>query len=289
MRRQYFDYRPRTQFTVRGDRLEQMVWEQVRPLLEDPSRVADEYRRRISQAKGEADPPEQVARLDRQITKIQRGIDRLIDCYAGGYIEKAEFEPRIAGLKLRRSQLEEQKRAAIKAANSERELSLVVSRCLQRAPIWLSRRLSSRWPNRRLALLAERTREAANRGPRFGRTNPRNRDRCQAASGGLVRPSRHISSARQQLGNRDVLVDFVPVQANARELDPRALCRACKQKARKACERDAERAAIAQLNPHRVLVKVHRHGREVHASAVSCTPWCRRRCRISGRCRCAPG
>src|ERR1700724_3812950 len=114
--------------TVRGDRLEQMVWEQVRALLEDPSRVADEYRRRISQASGEADPPEQVARLDRQITTIQRGIDRLIDCYAGGYIEKAEFEPRIAGLKLRRSQLEEQKRAAIKAANSERELSLVVSR-----------------------------------------------------------------------------------------------------------------------------------------------------------------
>jgi len=108
---------------VRGDRLEQMVWEQVRALLEDPSRVADEYRRRISQASGEADPPEQVARLDRQITTIQRGIDRLIDCYAGGYIEKAEFEPRIAGLKLRRSQLEEQKRAAIKAANSERELS----------------------------------------------------------------------------------------------------------------------------------------------------------------------
>ena len=65
---------------------------------------------------------------DHQITTIQRGIDRLIDCYAGGYIEKAEFEPRIAGLKLRRSQLEEQKRATIKAANSERELSLVVSR-----------------------------------------------------------------------------------------------------------------------------------------------------------------
>jgi hypothetical protein len=76
MRRQYFDYRPRTQFNVRGDRLEQMVWEQVRPLLEDPSRVADEYRRRISQASGEADPPEQVARLDHQITTIQRSIDR---------------------------------------------------------------------------------------------------------------------------------------------------------------------------------------------------------------------
>ena len=77
-----------------------------------------------------------------------------------------------------------------------------------------------------------------------------------------------------------LLVDFVPVQAKAGELDPRALCRARKQKARKRCERDAERAAIAQLNPHRVLVKVHRHGRKVHASPVSCTPWCCRRCRI---------
>jgi site-specific DNA recombinase len=114
--------------SVRGDRIEQIVWEQVRALLEDPSRVADEYRRRIGQANGKAGPPEQVARLDRQITTIQRGIDRLIDCYAAGFIEKAEFEPRIAGLKLRRSQLQEQQRAAVRAANSERELSLVISR-----------------------------------------------------------------------------------------------------------------------------------------------------------------
>jgi site-specific DNA recombinase len=114
--------------SVRGDRLEQMVWEQVRTLLEDPRRVADEYRRRIGQANGEAGPLEQVARLDRQIATVQRGIDRLIDCYAGGFIEKAEFEPRIAGLKLRRSQLQEQQRATVRTANSERELSLVISR-----------------------------------------------------------------------------------------------------------------------------------------------------------------
>ena len=35
-------------------------WDRMRK--EDPSRVSDEYRRRISQAGGEADPPEQVAR-----------------------------------------------------------------------------------------------------------------------------------------------------------------------------------------------------------------------------------
>jgi site-specific DNA recombinase len=114
--------------TVRGDLLEQIVWDQVRQLLEDPSRVAHEYRRRIGRASDSAGPPEQVVRINRQLTALGRGIARLIDCYAGGFIDKAEFEPRIAGLKQRRSQLQEQQRAAAEAADAERELSLVISR-----------------------------------------------------------------------------------------------------------------------------------------------------------------
>jgi site-specific DNA recombinase len=113
---------------VRGDRLEQMVWNQVTALLQDPGRVADEFRRRIGQAHNADDPPEQVARVDRQMMTVRRGIDRLIDGYAGGFIDKAQFEPRIAGLRLRLSQLQEQKQAAIEVANAERELSLVISR-----------------------------------------------------------------------------------------------------------------------------------------------------------------
>jgi site-specific DNA recombinase len=113
---------------VGGDRLEQMVWDRVRALLEDPGRVADEYRRRLGQASNGAGPPQQVMQLDRQMTALRRGIDRLIDCYAGGFIDKAEFEPRIAGLKLRMSQLQQRQEAAVEAANTERELSLVISR-----------------------------------------------------------------------------------------------------------------------------------------------------------------
>jgi site-specific DNA recombinase len=113
--------------TVRGDRLEQMVWGQVRALLEEPSRVADEYRRRLGQASDGAGP-EQMVRLNRQMTALRRGIDRLIDGYQDGFIEKTEFEPRIAGLKRRMSQLQEQKEAAVEAANAGRELSLVISR-----------------------------------------------------------------------------------------------------------------------------------------------------------------
>ena len=62
-----------------------------------------------------AGPPEAIVRLDRQIMTLRRGIDRLIDCYAGGYIDKAEFEPRIAGLKLRMSQLQVACRPALVA------------------------------------------------------------------------------------------------------------------------------------------------------------------------------
>jgi site-specific DNA recombinase len=114
--------------TVRGDRLEQTVWDQVRALLEEPNRVADEYQRRLGQASGAAGLPEQVVRLDRQMTALRRGINRLIDGYAGGFIDKTEFEPRIAGLKRRMSQLQEQQQAAIATADAERELSLVISR-----------------------------------------------------------------------------------------------------------------------------------------------------------------
>jgi site-specific DNA recombinase len=112
---------------VRGDRLEQTVWDQVRALLEEPNRVAEEYRRRISQAKDAPAPSEEIARIERQMTALERGIERLIDIYTSGLIEKAEFEPRITGQRQRLEQLSEHKRVAVEAVESERELSLVIS------------------------------------------------------------------------------------------------------------------------------------------------------------------
>jgi site-specific DNA recombinase len=62
------------------------------------------------------------------MTSLQRGIGRLIDSYTEGVIDKAEFEPRIAGLKQRVSQLQERHQTAIDAAETERDLALVISR-----------------------------------------------------------------------------------------------------------------------------------------------------------------
>jgi len=113
---------------VRSDQLEQIVWDQVRALLQEPRRVADEYHRRIAQARDGAVMPDEIVRIDRQMTSLRRGIGRLIDSYAEGVIEKTEFEPRIAGLKQRMSRLQERHQAAREAAETERDLALVISR-----------------------------------------------------------------------------------------------------------------------------------------------------------------
>jgi site-specific DNA recombinase len=112
--------------SVRADHLEQAVWERMRALLEAPGRVADEYRRRLWDAGDGTIQSDELAGLERQTAALRRGIGRLIDSYAAGVIDRAEFEPRIAGLKVRLAQLQERQRAATEAAEAERELTLVI-------------------------------------------------------------------------------------------------------------------------------------------------------------------
>jgi site-specific DNA recombinase len=113
---------------IRGDVLEQAVWERVRALLENPDRVAGEYRRRLAQPQAHANRSEDVLQLERQIARLERGIGRLIDSYAEGVLEPDEFQPRITGLKARRGRLEEQRQAAVEEAEAERELTLMIGR-----------------------------------------------------------------------------------------------------------------------------------------------------------------
>jgi site-specific DNA recombinase len=119
---------PCSNVPVRADQLEEIVWDRVKALLKEPERVADEYRRRLAQAANGAAAPEEVTRLDKQIAALRRGIARLIDTYAEGFVEKHEFEPRITGMKQRLSRLEDQHGAAVQAAQGERDLCLVISR-----------------------------------------------------------------------------------------------------------------------------------------------------------------
>src|SRR4051812_33793627 len=114
--------------SVRGDHLEQAVWDRVCTLLEEPDRLAVEYRRRLHEAHDSGPSSEELARSERQLAALRRGIGRLIDSYAAGVIDRPEFEPRVAALKARVAQLRDQQRAAAEAVDAERELTLVTGR-----------------------------------------------------------------------------------------------------------------------------------------------------------------
>ena len=113
--------------SVRSDRLEQAVWDEIRAVLEDPERVAEEHRRRLAEVQ---DGPNdaQGADLNRRIAALRRGIGRLIDGYAEGLIERGEFEPRVEGMRRRLSHSEKERQTMVANAEAERDLTLLVGR-----------------------------------------------------------------------------------------------------------------------------------------------------------------
>jgi site-specific DNA recombinase len=114
--------------SVRGDRLEAAVWDEIRGPLENPGQITDEHRRRLAEAGTGPDAADDLAAFDGRAASLRRGIGRLIDGYMDGLIDRSEFEPRVEGLRRRLSQLEEERRRAVADADAERDLALVVGR-----------------------------------------------------------------------------------------------------------------------------------------------------------------
>jgi site-specific DNA recombinase len=113
--------------SVRSDKLEQAVWRQVEAVLDDPRRVTAEHERRAAAAR-DGRAREDVDGLERQMARLRRGMDRLIDSYAEEVIDAAEFRPRLAGLKQRLMRLQAERDAALAAHEARRSLQLVIGR-----------------------------------------------------------------------------------------------------------------------------------------------------------------
>ena len=111
---------------VRTDTLEAAVWEEVKHLLKRPEHIIEEYQKRLS---GLSDKPEhrEHKELEKQCGKIGKAINRLIDSYAEGYINKSEFEPRVTSLKSRLEKLENQRKLEVDQQQLENELQGIVN------------------------------------------------------------------------------------------------------------------------------------------------------------------
>jgi site-specific DNA recombinase len=109
---------------LRTDLVDEAVWNEVCKLLEDPSRLEQEYRQRLLAKESSTE----LTGLEASLGRLRQGIARLIDSYAEGMIDKAEFEPRITRMRERITQLEEQVRQIRDEAGMEHELRLILGR-----------------------------------------------------------------------------------------------------------------------------------------------------------------
>lgn len=110
---------------LRTDLADEAVWEEVCRLLSHPERLEQEYRRRLVQ---EENMPDELSSLQARMGRLRQGIARLIDSYADGLIDKGEFEPRIARMRERLKQIEEQAQQVKDEASLEHELTLILGR-----------------------------------------------------------------------------------------------------------------------------------------------------------------
>ncbi|WP_100253840.1 recombinase zinc beta ribbon domain-containing protein [Methylobacterium sp. UNC300MFChir4.1] len=113
--------------SVRSDKLEEALWHQVKAVLADPQRVAAEHERRAAAAR-DGHVHQDVDGLERQMTRLRRGMDRLINGYAEDVIDADEFKPRLTRLKQRLERLCTERAAALSAHEAERNLKLVIGR-----------------------------------------------------------------------------------------------------------------------------------------------------------------
>jgi site-specific DNA recombinase len=113
---------------VRTQRLDDLVWQQVVELLSHPRRLKDEYERRLDVLEKNEKINADTAALEKQRRHLESGKSRLIDSYTEGMIEKADFDPKMAHLKVKLQQIDHQIEESKRHQAGQFELFLVINR-----------------------------------------------------------------------------------------------------------------------------------------------------------------
>jgi site-specific DNA recombinase len=108
------------------DTLDTAVWDDVRALLAEPSRIEAEYRRRLESQEHACES--QANALGKMIHAAQRRIARLLDAYEDALMDKTEFEPRILRARERLSQLVAEAKIDEERKATEQDLRYVIGR-----------------------------------------------------------------------------------------------------------------------------------------------------------------
>jgi site-specific DNA recombinase len=86
---------------VRQDYLDKVVWDQVIGLLEDPSLIQREVEKRIEETRKTSPVVHQRAAIEKQRTKLNQSMDKLLDAYQEGLIPISQLRKRMPELQKR--------------------------------------------------------------------------------------------------------------------------------------------------------------------------------------------
>ncbi len=86
---------------VRQDYLDKLVWDQVISLLEDPGLIQAEIEKRAEETKKASPIVHQKKTIEKQITKLNQSMDKLLDAYQEGLIPIAQLRKRMPELQKR--------------------------------------------------------------------------------------------------------------------------------------------------------------------------------------------
>ena len=90
---------------IRQDYLDRIVWQQVIQLLEDPDLVRTEIQRRIKEIRDSNPTKRRKEALNKEITRVQKGIEKLLDAYQEGLLKLEELRRRLPELRRRQEGL----------------------------------------------------------------------------------------------------------------------------------------------------------------------------------------
>ncbi|HEU4731050.1 MAG TPA: recombinase family protein, partial [Kofleriaceae bacterium] len=93
---------------IRADELDGLVWDEVRRLLEDPALVRAEIDRRLQAARTEHPAARRRDALERDVTRAEAAIARLIEAYQEQLLSLEELRARMPGLRKRQTTLRTQ-------------------------------------------------------------------------------------------------------------------------------------------------------------------------------------
>ncbi len=105
-----------------GEFIEASAWTEVWRLLKNPQPLEQEYQQRFAVARG----PENLEASKSQLGKLQRGVERLIDSYSQGAIDKEQFMSRLSRTKGRIAELEARIHSNVEGVDGRQELRSLV-------------------------------------------------------------------------------------------------------------------------------------------------------------------